>query len=81
MLLGRQLNRPVVIAMVAVRMMEVAVNQIVGVFTMRHGGMAAIGTVDVVFGVFSRVIGRESVGVERSDSDDMVVVVTVVKIV
>jgi len=42
------LNRSVVVAMVAVRMMEAAVNQVIHVVTMGNRGMAAIGTMNVL---------------------------------
>jgi len=42
------LKRPVVVAMVAVRMMKMSVNQIVHVIAMRNGRVAAIGTMNVL---------------------------------
>lgn len=47
-------DQPVVIAMVAVGMMEMALDQIVNVVTVRHGWMAADGAMHVVGGVFRR---------------------------
>lgn len=41
-----------IVAMVAVRMMEVAVNQIVNMVAMRNGGMPAIGAVNMLRSVF-----------------------------
>ena len=41
------LHRAVVVAMVAVCMMQASVDQVVNVATMRHGRMAAIGPVDM----------------------------------
>jgi hypothetical protein len=51
-------QRPVIIAMVAVRMMEPAVNEIIDMVAMRHGLVAAVGSVTVCRIVASGMVLR-----------------------
>lgn len=44
---SRQLDRPVIVAVVAMWMVQVAVDEIVDMVTVRHGFVAAAGAVDV----------------------------------
>ena len=46
--LFRNSNRPVIVAVIAVRMMEVSVNQVVNMIAMRDGGMAAVWPMNVL---------------------------------
>lgn len=50
--LFNNLKRPVVVAMVAVRMMKVSFDQIVNMVSMRDGGMPAIGAMNMPGRVF-----------------------------
>jgi len=59
-------DRPVVIAVVAVRVMEVAVDEIVEVVAVRDGRVAAVRAVDVLGVVAAAaMIGRAGVGILR----------------
>lgn len=63
-----------IVAMVAVRMMEPALDEIVGVIAMRHGGMTAVRAVNVP-GVMTRVpvLRRALVRVPVADLDRVLV--------
>jgi hypothetical protein len=52
----------VVVTVVAVRMMQVAVHQIIDVVAMRHGRMAAVGPMDVIGGVTAAAMFRRARG-------------------
>jgi hypothetical protein len=55
--------------MVAVRMMKVAVDQVINVIAMGHGGVTAVVVVLVTFRVAAAVVRRRAVGrVDRADS-------------
>ncbi len=45
------LQRAVIIAVIAMRMMQMAIDQIIDVVAMRHGLMAAAGAMDVTRGM------------------------------
>jgi hypothetical protein len=45
-----------IIAMIAMGMVKVAVDQIIDVIAVRHGFVAAIGTVDMPFGVAANLV-------------------------
>jgi len=66
------LKRPVVVAMVAVRMMQASVNKVINVIAVRNGGMAAIGTMNVLPVVAFRA-QRAFVGIDVAHRDDMFV--------
>ena len=55
-------DRAVVVAVVAVRMVEVAVDEVVGVVAVRHRRMSAARPVLVVGGVAGAVVGGSAVG-------------------
>ena len=62
------------VAMVAVRMMQVTGDQIIGVIAVRHGGMAAVGGVNVTSRLLARSMTRSAlVGIRGADGDDMIV--------
>jgi hypothetical protein len=72
----------VVVAVVAVRVVQVAVDEVIGVVTVRDGGVAAVRPVDVLGVVrVARVVGRAGGGVLSVDLDlaaiDVVAVVRV----
>ena len=70
--LFNNLKRPVVVAMVAMRMMEVAVHEVVNMVTMRNGGMPAFGAVNMLRGMFGGSISRRAfVGIGRINGDGM----------
>jgi len=76
------LNRPVVVAMVAMRMMQAFVNQIVNMVAVRNGGMAAIGAVNVFRNVFSH--GKTEcafVGIRGTDGNRVLVHMVAVRMV
>lgn len=63
--------------MVAVRMMQVTGDQIIGVIAVRHGGMAAVGGVNVTGWLLARSMTRSAlVGVRGADGNGVVVNVT-----
>lgn len=67
-------QRAVIVAMVAMRMMQVAINQIVHMVAMRHRFMAASGSMLVVCIVTSATMLRSAlVGIGRADLDDMLI--------
>ncbi len=60
--------------MVSVRMMQVTGDQIIGVIAVRHGGVAAVGGVNVTGRLLARSMTRGAlVGVRGADGDDMIV--------
>jgi hypothetical protein len=62
--------------MVAVRMMQVAVDDVVGVIAVRNGGVAAGGAVSVARRLFARAVsGSALVGIRGADGEDMVIYV------
>ena len=70
--LFNNLQRPVIVAMIAVRMMKVAVHEVVNMVAMRNGGMPAIGAVNVLRRMFvGRISRRAFVGVGRIDADSV----------
>jgi hypothetical protein len=46
-LTGNDLERPVIVAMIAVRVMQATLDEIINVIPMRHGGVAALWTMDM----------------------------------
>jgi hypothetical protein len=66
------LNRPVVITMVAVRMMKASTNQVVNMVAMRDGGMAAIRTVNMLRVVPVRTVGA-FIGIRGTDGKRVLV--------
>lgn len=66
-----------IVAVVAVWMMQVAIDEIVDVVAVWHGLMAAIGTMLVAGGVRSAVVLRGAIGrILARDGDDVLVVVS-----
>lgn len=76
--LFRQLQRPVVVAVSIVRMMQMAINQIIHVVAVRNGGVAAVGTVNVLPVVAVRS-QRAFVGVDVADRNGMFIHVVAVR--
>ena len=71
-----------VIAVAAVRVMEMAADEVVGVLPMRHGGMTASGAVRVASGVRGAfVVGRAGGGVRPVHREAMLVGVPTVDVV
>lgn len=63
-----------VVAVVAVRMVQMPVHQVVDMITMRHRLMAAARTMDMVCGMSTAVMfGRADVRIRRAHCDDMLV--------
>lgn len=62
-LLADQLYRAVVVAVIAVRVVEVTLNEVIRVVTVRHGVVAAAGSVLVARVVFRLVVGGVRVGI------------------
>ena len=70
--LSNNLKRPVIVAMVAVGMVEVAVYKVVNMVAMRNGGMPAFGAVNVLRRVFVGGKSRRAfVGVGRINANGM----------
>lgn len=68
--------------MVAVRMMQVAVNEIIGVVSVRHGLVAAARPVDVIGSMFAAIMRRRAViGVLCVDGKNVLVDMAVVRMV
>jgi hypothetical protein len=66
------LERAVVVAMVAMRVVQPAIDEVVDVVAMRHGFMPAAGTVDVACFVSTAVLTRRAaVRVRLADLDDV----------
>jgi hypothetical protein len=57
---GHDLERAVIVAMTAMRMMQVAIDQVVDMVAMRHGGVAAAGTVLVALLMTAAVVVRRA---------------------
>ena len=71
-----------VVAMVAVRVVQVAVDQVVDVVTVRDGFVAATGAMDVAGLVAAAfVLGRAAVGVGGRDGDHVLVDVVAMRMV
>ena len=71
-----------VVAMVTVRMVQVAVDQVVDVVTVRDGFVAATGAMDVAgFVAAAFVLGRAAVGVGGRDGDHVLVDVVAMRMV
>ena len=70
--LFRQLQRPVIVAVSVMRMMQSAINQIIHVIAMRNGSVAAIGTMNVLPVVAFRS-ERAFIGICGTDGDDVFV--------
>lgn len=76
------LDRAMVVAMVAVRVVQVAVDQVVDVVTVRDGFVAATGAMDVAGLVTAAfVLGRAAVGVGGRDGDHVLVDVVAMRMV
>ena len=76
------LNRTMVVAMVAVRVVQVAVDQVVDVVTVRDGFVAATGAMDVAGLVAAAfVLGRAAVRVGGRDGDHVLVDVVAMRMV
>ena len=74
------LNRSVVVAMVAVRMMEAAVNQVIHVATMGNRGMAAIGTMNVLRrAFFAGKFWRAFIGICRINGNRVLIHMIIVR--
>ncbi len=56
------MDRTVVVTMVAVRVVQVAVDQVIDVIAMRHRLMAAAGTVDVILVMAATAVSRRTLG-------------------
>ena len=80
--LGDDLDRAVVIAVLAMRMVQVPVDEVVDVVAMRDRGVTAIGAVLVVGGVaLAAVLGRAVRGVVAVHREHVLVDVTLVGVV
>ncbi|MDQ0039676.1 hypothetical protein J2W33_000556 [Variovorax boronicumulans] len=80
--LAGKLNRAVIIAMVPVWMMKVAVNQVVDVIAMRHGFMAAVGTVNMSrLMTRAAMVRRALIGIRGGDVEGVLVNVAIVHMV
>jgi hypothetical protein len=72
----------VVVAVAVVRVVEMAVDQVIGVIAVRHAGMAAAGAMDVTGGVAGApVVGRALGRIGRVDRDRAFVDVIAVDLV
>jgi len=77
-----KLHGPVIIAMIPVWMVKVTVNQVVDVIAMRHGFVAAIGTVNMpCLMTRAAMVRRALVGVRGRDFEGVLVNVAVVHVV
>ena len=77
----RDHENPVVVAMIAVRVVEMAFNQIVNVATVRNRRVAAGRAVNMVGGVFLRGKARRAgLGIGSADFDGVLVVMAVVRV-
>jgi hypothetical protein len=64
----------VIVAMIAVRMMQMAVDHVIGVVAMWHGGVTAVQRVDMTNGFFvSAMTRRAGSGIDGVDGDDVFV--------
>lgn len=71
---GDNLNRAMVVAVIAMRMLEAAVDDVVDMVAMRHGFVSAAGTMHVTGLGGTSVLGRASVGVALADLYHMLIV-------
>ena len=79
--IGRHLDRPVVVAVVAVRMVQVAVDEIVNVVPVRHCRVAAVQAVNMARSVVvAVVIANAAVGIGRRHFEDALVDVIAVRV-
>ncbi len=76
--LFRQLQRPVIVAVSVMRMMQSAINQIIHVIAMRNGCVAAVGAMNVLLVVAFRT-ERAFVGIHGADGDGVFVHVVAVR--
>lgn len=76
--LFNHLQRSVVVAVPVVRMMQFAVNQIINVIAVRHSGVAAAGTVNVL-PVVAFCAERAFVWIRGADGDDVFIHVIAVR--
>jgi len=65
-------KRPVVVAVIAVRVMQVSINKIINMITVRNGRMAAVGAMNVLPVVAFRA-QRAFVGIDITNRDDVFV--------
>jgi hypothetical protein len=78
----RRPDRSVIVAVVAVRMMQVSADQEVDVLVVRHLGVAAFCVVLVAYGVVGAgVLGRARGRIGAADADRMLVGVPCMKVV
>lgn len=71
-----------VVAVAAVRVVKVALDQVIGVIAMRHHRMSAAGAVDVIGGVAGAAMVRRALGgVGRVDRDRVFIDVIAVDVV
>ena len=76
------LERPVVVAVIAVRVVEMALDEVVGVVAVRDGGMSTVVAVLVLGAVAAAVVaGCTGVGVVRVDGDPVLIGVALVGMV
>ena len=64
--------------MAIVRMMQVSINEIINMITVRNGGVAAVGAMNVLFVVAFRA-QRAFVGIDVTDRDDVFIHVVAVR--
>ena len=76
--LFRQLQRPVIVAVSVVWMMQSAINQIIHVIAVRNGCVAAVGAMNVLL-VVAFGAERAFVGIRGTDGDDVFVHVVAVR--
>ena len=76
--LFRQLQRPVIVAVSVVWMMQSAINQIIHVIAVRNGCVAAVGAMNVLLVVAFRP-ERAFVGIRGTDGDGVLVHVVAVR--
>jgi hypothetical protein len=70
--LFHHLKRPVVVAMVAVRMMQASINEIINVIAVRNGCVATVGAMNVL-PVMAFRAQRAFVGIDVTHRDDVFV--------
>jgi hypothetical protein len=72
----------VIVAVAVVRVVEVTLDQVIGVIAVRHAGVAARGAVDMVGGVAGAAMVRRALGgVARVDGDRVLIDVIAVDVV
>jgi len=77
-ILFHHLQRPVVVAVSLMRMMQSAINQIIHVVAVRNSGVAAVGTVNVL-PIMAFRAQRAFVGIHGADGDGVFVYVVAVR--